>query len=138
MGGGLVVLSSGWTMFKPDEVEHEEIRHGVAPQDVGRKAFCPLTLPLTVGPGSGSVAITLGANAPRPGRGHLAMALVAAIIGSLTMSIAMFLSNGFADRIAALLGPAARSVILRLSSFLLACIGLQIRWNGISDLLNTR
>ena len=36
-----------------------------APDEIVRRAFYPLTLPLTVGPGSISVAITLGANTTR-------------------------------------------------------------------------
>jgi multiple antibiotic resistance protein len=34
-------------------------------------------------------------------------------------------------------GPTAMSVILRLSSFLLLCIGIQILWNGVQALLKT-
>src|SRR5271169_5367381 len=66
VGGGLVVISTGWTMLKrpdDDEEERDEIHRSVQPQDTFRRAFYPLTLPLTVGPGSISVAITLGANA---------------------------------------------------------------------------
>ena len=136
VGGGLVVVASGWTMLKQDEVEHERIQKSVAAQDLTRKSFYPLTLPLTVGPGSISVAIALGANAPHAGSGRLLLAMMAAITGSLILAIAVFLSYGFADRIAALLGPSAMSVVLRLSSFLLTCIGLQIMWNGIRELLH--
>ena len=63
VGGGLVVLSTGWTLLQP-----EADQRGPAPsaksasQDISSRAFYPLTLPLTVGPGSISVAITLGAN----------------------------------------------------------------------------
>jgi multiple antibiotic resistance protein len=92
-------------------------------------------LPLTVGPGSISVAITLGANAPR----HLAFpyTLLAAIIGSLLIALSVFLCYGFADRLARVLGATAMSVIMRLSSFLLVCIGVQILWNGASALLSS-
>ena len=34
-------------------------------------------------------------------------------------------------------GPSGMNVILRLSSFLLVCIGVQILWNGISALVKT-
>jgi multiple antibiotic resistance protein len=36
-----------------------------------------------------------------------------------------------------LLGESAMNVIMRLSSFLLVCIGVQILWNGVRGLLNT-
>src|SRR4029453_12245886 len=44
-----------------------------------RRAFYPLTLPLTVGPGSISVAITLGANAAGR-KGIDVLAIVAALV----------------------------------------------------------
>jgi multiple antibiotic resistance protein len=44
---------------------------------------------------------------------------------------------GFADRLARLLGATGMSVIMRLSSFLLVCIGVQILWNGVSALFRT-
>src|SRR5215470_17470214 len=82
IGGGLIVISTGWAMLKQkDEDERNAVHRSVAPQDVFKNAFYPLTLPLTVGPGSISVAITLGANEPRlPGFDFLG--IIAAIIGS--------------------------------------------------------
>jgi small neutral amino acid transporter SnatA (MarC family) len=101
----------------------------------GRQAFYPLTLPLTVGPGSISVAVTLGANAPSPGGGRLLMALVAALVACLLVALSIFFCYGYADRLASRLGATAMSVVTRLSAFLLLCIGLQIMWNGISALV---
>lgn len=64
MGGGLVVISTGWAMLKQRaDDEHKATCCDVQQDDPLRHAFYPFTLPLTVGPGSISVAITLGANA---------------------------------------------------------------------------
>jgi multiple antibiotic resistance protein len=95
-----------------------------------------MTLPLTVGPGSISVAITLGANAARHLPQNLS-AIVGALIGSAIIAVSVFLCYGFADRLARLLGATGMSVIMRLSSFLLVCIGVQIFWNGASVLLGS-
>ena len=51
--------------------------------------------------------------------------------------VSIFLAYGFADRAARVLGETAMSVLVRLSSFLLFCIGVQITWNGISSLVAT-
>lgn len=118
-----------------DEDERHEMRKTIHPQDTFRQAFYPLTLPLTVGPGSISVAITLGANAP-PTR-QLLTVVPAAIIGSFIIALSIFLCYGFADRLARILGPTVMSVIMRLYSFLLVCIGVQILWNGVKALLST-
>ncbi len=135
VGGGLIVISTGWAMLKRrDEEERTEMHRHVQPQDEFSQAFYPLTLPLTVGPGSISIAITLGANAPHTSRFNL-LPVLAAIVGSAIISIMIFLCYGFADRLAQILGTTAMSVIMRLSSFLLVCIGVQIVWNGASALL---
>jgi multiple antibiotic resistance protein len=135
VGGGLIVVSTGWTMLKRrDDEERGEVQRNVQPQDTFRHAFYPLTLPLTVGPGSISVAITLGANVPRHYGADLLLVLTA-LVGSVVIALSIFVCYGFADRLAHILGATAMSVIMRLSSFLLVCIGIQIMWNGISALL---
>lgn len=135
VGGGLVVISTGWMMLnrRDDEGEKGSSHHAVDRTDIMSNAFYPLTLPLTVGPGSISVAITLGANVHH--RGFDILTFTSALIGSLIVSITVFLCYGSAERIARLVGPTGMSVILRLSSFLLVCIGVQILWNGASVLL---
>jgi multiple antibiotic resistance protein len=135
VGGGLVVISTGWALLKQrDEDDRGKAHRNVDPQDIFQHAFYPLTLPLTVGPGSISVAITLGANAPRFSAQNL-LAILGAIIGSALIALSVFLCYGFADRLARLLGETGMTVIMRLSSFLLVCIGVQILWNGASVLL---
>ncbi len=134
VGGGLLVISTGWAMLKQrDEDERSAMKKTFYPQDAFRQAFYPMTLPLTVGPGSISVAITLGANAPHSA--IYAGAVPTAILGSFVIALTIFICYGFADRLASLLGPTVMSVIMRLSSFLLVCIGVQICWNGIRALL---
>ncbi len=138
VGGGLIVISSGWAMLNQKEGldRSDAVQSNVNAEDIFRNAFYPLTLPLTVGPGSISVAITLGANEPR----HLGpnlLAILAAILGSALIAVSVFICYGFADRLANLLGPTAMSVIMRLSSFLLVCIGVQILWNGLQALLKS-
>jgi multiple antibiotic resistance protein len=136
IGGGLIVVSAGWAMLKQHHDDDGAHTHRtVSPEDPLRQAFYPLTMPLTVGPGSISVAITLGANAAHyHGISFLAVA-VAAIVGSLLIAVSIFLCYGFSDRLAQALGPTAMSVIMQLASFLLVCIGVQILWNGVRGLL---
>jgi multiple antibiotic resistance protein len=111
-------------------------RKNIHPQDIARQAFYPLTLPLTVGPGSISVAITLGANAAHSHALNPLM-ILAALVGSALVALSIFLCYGFADRLAQVLGQTGMSVMIKLSSFLLVCIGAQIVWNGIKALLES-
>jgi multiple antibiotic resistance protein len=140
VGGGLIVISTGWGMLTRSDpsaaADRGHMHQTVDPQEIFKKAFYPLTLPLTVGPGSISIAITLGANEPR----HLGtnlLAILSAAIGSLLIAASVYVCYAYADRLAAALGPNGMNVILRLSAFLLVCIGVQILWNGLSALIRS-
>jgi multiple antibiotic resistance protein len=138
VGGGLIVIATAWELFqRKDEEARKEVSQTIDREEILNKAFYPLTLPLTVGPGSISVAITLGANAPPPGGGRVLMALLAALVASALIALSVFLCYGYADRLASRMGASAMAVVTRLSSFLLLCIGLQIVWNGVSALLRS-
>jgi len=134
VGGGLVVVAVGWGLLMQKDEAPDATRKNIQPQDVFRQAFYPLTLPLTVGPGSISVAITLGANATHRYGLHVLL-IVAALLAALLISISIYLCYGFSDRLARALGATAMNVIVRLSAFLLVCIGVQIMWNGVRALL---
>ena len=137
IGGGLVVMSTGWTLLQHDpEQARENAERKVSPQDISLRAFYPLTLPLTVGPGSISVAIAIGAN--QEPHSSAWVRLVSAIAGAALVAVSIYLCYRFAERLAKLLGPTAMNVIVRLASFILLCIGVQILWNGIHELLNNR
>jgi multiple antibiotic resistance protein len=138
IGGGLVVVATGWALLKQkdEDTTKADVHRSVGAQDLFSKAFYPLTLPLTVGPGSISVAITLGANEPRGGN-LLIFSVIGAVIGSVLIAASVYLCYAFADRLAQALGETGMSVIMRLSSFLLVCIGVQIIWNGLSTLLKS-
>lgn len=136
VGGGLIVISTGWAMLnQTDESPHDAVGRTVSCTNALREAFYPLTLPLTVGPGSISVAITLGANEPHHLRASL-LAILAAAIGSAFVAVTIYLCYAFADRLGAVMGPTGMNVMLKLSAFLLVCIGVQILWNGASQLLS--
>ena len=138
VGGGLVLASAGWAMLKQkdDDTTKSDVHRSVNSEDLSRQAFYPLTLPLTVGPGSISVAITLGANEPH--RDNVILySIIGAVIGAVLIAASVYLCYAFADRLARALGETAMNVIMRLSSFLLVCIGVQIIWNGLSALLKS-
>jgi multiple antibiotic resistance protein len=135
VGGGLIVISTGWAMLKQrSDEEHKVTPRSVQQADPLLRAFYPLTMPLTVGPGSISVAITLGANAKQHHALNLS-AIAVAIVGSALIAVSIFVCYAFADRLSRRLGTTAMTVMMQLASFLLVCIGVQILWNGASTLL---
>ena len=134
VGGGLVVVAMGWNTLVQGEDTQQTSRQTLQCSDALRSAFYPLTLPLTVGPGTISVAVTLGANSTRRYGFHVPV-ILAAVFAMIAVAITVLLCYGLADHLARILGRTAMTVILRLSSFLLVCIGVQIMWNGISALV---
>ena len=68
------------------------------------------------------------------GLSHLALLGLAALAGVAAVCLTIYLSYRFADRVVALLGPSGTNVVVRLSAFILVCIGLQIAWSGLNDL----
>lgn len=134
VGGGLVVTMMGWRLLQdPDALDRpspEKARPGRS------LAFYPLTMPLTVGPGSISVAITIGANHPHSVRSLLINGPAIAI-GVTLVAATVFVAYRYADRVSRLIGETRMNVLLRLTAFILLCIGVQIVWNGASNLLRT-
>ena len=139
VGGGMVVIATGWTLLRqPNDEDSGEDggRDECHEADYQRQAFYPLTLPLTVGPGSISVAITVGANRTEGAEWRWPL-IGGMLLGSALIAVSIYLSYRFAERLAETLGDSAMNVMIRLSSFILLCIGVQILWNGLSALLRT-
>ena len=136
VGGGLVVVAMGWGLLMQQGALSDATRRSLQGPDVFGRAFYPLTMPLTVGPGSISVAITLGANSTHRYGFHIPVILAAVVaIGLIAASVAV--CYGFAGWLGRTLGKTGMAVIIQLSAFLLLCIGVQIMWNGISALLSS-
>ncbi|HUN26333.1 MAG TPA: MarC family protein [Steroidobacteraceae bacterium] len=135
LAGGFIVCAIGWSFLMTPGTPAVSDRASAAGNDaLTQRAFYPLTMPLTVGPGSISAAITLGATPPRGLRSLLTTAL-AHVVGVLVTAVAVYLCYRYAERILRKLGTTGTNVLIRLSAFILLCIGVQIMWNGLSALL---
>lgn len=136
VAGGLVVTSAGWSLLN-QETDTRPVAAAETPGAEEPDAFYPLTLPLTVGPGSITVAITLGSQRPQgtSGWGELALLAGGAILGIFAIALTIYVCYRFADRLEDVLGRTGTNVMLRLSAFILVCIGIQICWAGVSSLI---
>ena len=136
VGGGVIVCAIGWSfLMSPGSPAISERTSTPGPDMLTQRAFYPLTVPLTVGPGSISVAITLGANPPRQWRSLFTTAL-AHVIGIFIIAVSIYLCYRYADRILSKLGRTGGIVLTRFSAFILFCIGVQIIANGLRPLLS--
>lgn len=131
IAGGLVVAATGWKLLNQDDSSSSVDSKPGTVEDAMDHAFYPLTLPITVGPGCISIAITLGARfkheaGPIWERGYLA-----ALLGMLALCVLVFLCYSRADRLVRVLGKSGTVILTRLSAFILLAIGVQIIWDGL-------
>jgi multiple antibiotic resistance protein len=134
IGGGLVVTVAGWRILnRQGDLPDRKAESQPSSQEILSQAFYPLTMPLTVGPGSIAVAVTLGSNLHEGTHFKLIVGALSAVIGVALVGLSIYLCYAYADRLERLLGANGTSIVIRLSAFILVCIGIQIMFNGLED-----
>lgn len=143
VAGGIVIALSAWKLLTaPEERQQRKSvattglpdREHVSPS---RVAFYPLTMPLTTGPGTISVAISLGASRPAGFEAAWLAFLLQTLLAAVLLCCLVYLLYRHSGRIARAAGGTGTTIIVRLSAFLLFCIGIQVFWNGAAQLLGT-
>ncbi|WP_119156475.1 MarC family protein [Caldimonas tepidiphila] len=138
VGGGLIVAATAWRMVTATSetvATHTELAGAFTPEQAQRQAFYPLTFPISCGPGSIAAAITVGVWLHDASPGILLARMAGAVAGLLVTGVVMYIAFRYARKMLKPLGEAGAIVFLRLSSFILLCIGVQIVWDGASQLL---
>jgi multiple antibiotic resistance protein len=141
VAGGIVVSMSGWRMLnEPDATEQRRSEAPSYPRSIdtppSRLAFYPLTMPLTTGPGTISVAISVGAGRPAGSYAALIAFFLETLTAALLLALLIYALYRHSARIADFIGATGTTIIVRLSAFLLICIGIQVFWNGAAELLS--
>lgn len=141
VSGGILIAMSGWHMLNAPDVSERQRTETPNPRSIdippSRLAFYPLTMPLTTGPGTISVAISLGARRPSGFHAPLAEFAIQTVSAVLLLALLIYFLYRHSARLARLLGATGTTIVVRLSAFLLFCIGIQILWNGAAELLST-
>jgi multiple antibiotic resistance protein len=138
IGGGLVVAATGWTLLNQSPKGSRST--SMKEDDILANAFYPYTLPITVGPGSISVAITLGAHLPAELHANSIFAprvLIASMVGIVVVCLIVYVCYRYARNAEQLLGASGTTVFMRLSSFIMLCIGIQIVSTGVGAYLDS-
>ena len=142
--GGSVIVAMGWMMLnkqdnKPDSKD-PEIRQAAevcAANYWDSRAFYPLTFPMTVGPGSFAVMLTLSSEAKGLVLSDRLWAFAGLLLAVVLMCILIYLFYAYAPRAAKWIPAAAIQGVMRVVAFLLLCIGGQIAWHGLHSLLKS-
>jgi multiple antibiotic resistance protein len=138
IGGGIIVAFNGWFLLTKDAQKDSTATPN--PEEVMNQAFYPYTLPITVGPGSISVAVALGAHLPSELNAKSFVSpgiLAASILGTLVTCAIVYVCYRWARSATVLLGKSGTTVLMRLSSFISFCIGVQILTSGIRSYIAT-
>jgi multiple antibiotic resistance protein len=139
VAGGFIVAVAGWKLLS--EGSHKELEasaDGVSRTELLEQAFYPLTLPLTTGPGTIAVVISLGlSRASYTSSTDEILFVLASLAAAVAIAITIFLCFAYADQVQRLLGPGGTDIAVRLSAFILFCLGIQILWSGGSELLKS-
>jgi multiple antibiotic resistance protein len=139
VAGGLIVAAAGWKLL--NEGDEKTAEAPVAEQrqaDYTGQAFYPLTLPLTTGPGTIAVMISLGLS--RSAYSDYTQDLsffVASLLATTVMAGTIYLCYAYSDHVERLIGRGGTNIAARLSAFILFCLGIQIIWTGASDLIGS-
>jgi len=138
VGGGMLVVASAWRLVNSVDGGTQraaQMAESFTPEMAKARAFYPLTFPISCGPGSIAAAITVGAQFRD--QDHLAslVRLAGSLPGVLLVSFILYICLRFAAQFLYRLGESGTSVFMRLSAFILLCLGVQIVWDGAHELL---
>jgi len=137
IGGGFAVAVAGWSMLNaPDVPGGDSATHGDDLPKLMARAFFPLTVPLTIGPGSIAAGIALHANRARTATDYLASGVVSVAVAAL-VAFAIWQIYSRATTLARYLGSEGTKVAMRVSAFLLLCVGVQIMLTGLAAFVQT-
>jgi multiple antibiotic resistance protein len=143
VSGGIVIAMIGWSLLnQKDSTPSPEKTEAALPavtqteiDSLQQKAFYPFTFPITAGPGCIVVMLTLSVHGTQPTITDTILARVGLFIAAIVLSGLIYVCYAYAPRIARSISPSTAHGILRVVAFILFCIGVQIAWNGLSDLL---
>lgn len=140
VSGGLVIAVGAWRILHAPE-QREALKQRQARQEgrtetaenVNDIAFFPVSIPFTIGPGTISVCITLGAG--RPESTSALPYLLILSLAACAMALTIWAMFSIAERLAPFVGATGARAMTRLFALLLLCIAVQIMAAGVETLL---
>ena len=74
---------------------------------------------------------------PYSDNSHVFQFFVAGFLAIIIIALAIYVCFAYSDRVERVLGRAGTDIAVRLTAFILFCLGVQIIWTGASELLST-
>ncbi len=140
VAGGFVLAAMGWKLLNeeaPAAPGVQEAQPAASAASLDGKVFFPFTFPVTAGPGTIVVMLTLSAHASRNTGSRYVFAHLGIVVAVVALCLSVMLSYRYAPKITKKIAPQTVHGILRVIAFVLLCIGVQIAWNGLAALFRT-
>jgi multiple antibiotic resistance protein len=164
LAGGLVVAAIGWSLLNEKDTEAVTARQNATAEDcaesaeaaeavetaekqarepgrepeedaLSMKTFYPFTFPITAGPGTIVVMLTLSAHASSHVLAQNVLGHVGVFLASIVLCAMVYPCYAYAPALTRAISPNTAHGVLRVIAFILLCIGVQIAWNGLSTLI---
>jgi multiple antibiotic resistance protein len=143
VSGGIVIAAIGWSLLNEDDAHANtqkkqaeiEAQADAGVRGLEQKTFYPFTFPVTSGPGTLVVMLTLSAHASDPVLSKNVLGHLGIFLAVIVLSALVYICYAYAPRITAAISESTAHGILRVVAFILLSIGVQIAWNGLSVLL---
>jgi multiple antibiotic resistance protein len=144
LSGGIVIAAMGWSVLnerdaransrnKQEETELNDEEDLKA--HLNEKAFYPFTFPVTSGPGTLVALLTLTARISNRNIASDILSHIGVFLAIVVLSVLVYIAYAYAPKLTKAISPSTAHGILRVTAFILLCIGVQIAWNGLSVLI---
>jgi len=142
VAGGLVISSIGWSLLNQKDAdasaqnkqEEADACNDSDTKALEQKAFYPFTFPITSGPGTLVVTLTLSAHASHTRLLDYGLSHGGLFLAIVVISVICYFCYAYAPRLTRSISPGTVHGILRVMAFIVLSIGVQIAWNGLSAL----
>lgn len=145
VAGGMVVAALAWDVLNQNDSgvsvrrkieESEEVSESRF-HDLNSKLFYPFTFPITSGPGTLVTMLTLSAHVSSRKLSKNLLGHSGIFAAVIVVSVLVYFCYAYAPTITTKVSRTTAHGILRVIAFIMLCIGVQIAWNGLSELLTT-
>jgi multiple antibiotic resistance protein len=142
VAGGLVIISIAWSLLNQKDADasaqskQEEVDacNDTKTTALEAKAFYPFTFPVTSGPGTLVVTLTLSAHTSHNALLAYGLSQAGLFLAIVVISLTCYFCYAYAPRLTRSISPGTVHGILRVMAFIVLCIGVQIAWNGLTAL----
>jgi len=141
VAGGFVITSLGWQLLNQKDAEatsQKKQEEAEANDDTNKalagKTFYPFTFPITSGPGTLVVTLTLSAHATRRTVLDYSFSHAGVFLAIVAISVMCYFCYAYAPRLTRAISPGTVHGIVRVMAFIVLSIGVQIMWNGFASL----